>query len=433
MTYSKNFIEQQHQKTVLSNGLTILSLTKDDISSVSIEIWVKVGSRYEDISLNGMAHFIEHMNFKGTLIRNAKEIAEEFDAIGGYLNAYTSKEHTVYSAKILKDFLPLAIDVLSDIMFNSIYDEEEIKKEKNVVLQELAQAQDNPEDLVFEHFSEASFSNQSVGRGILGKEENILSFNRQDIINFVHKHYIAPKIIISASGNLTHDELLNLVQEKFLPFPTVETTQPEKAVYTGGAKFEHNSELSQLHIVLGYKGVEISSNEYYKTEMLANILGGSISSRLFQEIREKRGLVYSVGSFAQYYVDSGVFGIYASTSSDKSLELLEVLSEEIDKITYNITQIEIDRCLSQVKASLHMSRETSDNWVSILASNYSCYGRYISREEIWQNYSSVTIEQLHLMAKKIFDSTIAITIATLGDIACLPDYSKMQKLLTKKL
>lgn len=430
MTYSKKSSDQQHEKTILSNGLTILSLKNEDVASVAIEIWVKAGSRNESVDLNGIAHFIEHMNFKGTSKRSAKEIAEEFDAIGGYLNAYTSKENTVYSAKVLKEFLPLAIDVLSDIMFNSVYSEEEIEKEKNVVLQELAQTEDTPEEMVFEYFSEVSFANQAVGRSILGIKENILKFTRKNIIDFTRTHYIAPKIIISAAGNFTHQELLDLVTEKFTPFPSVDVVKLEEASYTGGHKFEHDPELSQFHLVVGYEGLSIHSAEYYKLEMLANILGGSISSRLFQEIRERRGLVYSVGSFCQYFSDSGVFGVSLSTSEDKIEESLKVLSEEIVKITYNITQEEIERCLAQVKASLYMSRETIDNWVSILAGNYSCHGRYISREEIWQGYASITIEELHDLAKKIFTGKKSSAIAALGNTKNFPDYQTIQKLVT---
>ncbi len=430
MTYSKKSLDQQHEKTILPDGLTVLSLENNNVSSVAIEIWVKVGSRNESINLNGIAHFIEHMNFKGTSKRSAKEIAEEFDAIGGYLNAYTSKENTVYSAKVLKEFLPLTIDVLSDIMFNSVYNEEEIEKERNVVLQELAQVEDTPEEVVFESFSETSFAGQAVGRSILGAKENILNFTKQQIIDFTRSHYIAPKIIIAASGNLTHQELLNLVLEKFTPFPGCNLIEVEGAKYTGGYNFKHDTKLSQFHLVVGYEGLSIHSDEYYKLEMLANIWGGSISSRLFQEIREKRGLVYSVGSFCHYFSDSGVFGASLSTSSDKIEEALSLLSEEIIKLTHTITQEEIDRCLSQVKSSLYMSRETVDNWVSIMAGNYSCHGRYIPREEIWQGYTSITTEDLHDMAKRIFSSKKLSTISVLGDIKNFPDYQSIQKLVT---
>ena len=430
MTYNKKNTDQQHQKTILDNGLTIVSLNKEDISSVAIEIWVKVGSRYESKSLNGLAHFIEHLNFKGTAKRSAKQIAEEFDAIGGYLNAYTSKEHTVYSAKILKEFLPLAVDMLSDIMFNSIYDSEELEKEKNVVLQELAQTKDNPDDLVFEYFSENCFKNQAIGRSILGEESNILSFNRDQVLEFIHQHYIAPKIIISAAGNLNHEDLVLLIKEKFKPFSGDNITDHETAVYSVGHRFENSPELAQLHLVIGYEGIAIKSEDYYTLEMLGNIFGGSISSRLFQEIREKRGLVYSVGSFSQYYVDTGIFGVCASLSSEKIEEFLSVLSEEINKITFNINQHEVDRCLAQVKSSLHMSRETADSWVSILASNYSYYNRYVPREEIWNGYAQVTIEKLHILAKKIFSNSKPITISALGNIKNLPNYQKSQNLLT---
>ena len=430
MTYNKKNTDQQHQKTILDNGLTILSLNKADISSIAIEVWVKVGSRYESNAINGLAHFIEHLNFKGTTKRSAKQIAEEFDAIGGYLNAYTSKEHTVYSTKTLKEFLPLAVDMLSDIMFNSIYDKEELEKEKNVVLQELAQTKDNPDDLVFEYFSEICFQNQALGRSILGEESNISSFNRDQVLEFIHQHYIAPKIIISAAGNLNHEDLVMLVQEKFKPFPEKNIIDYEVATYSGGHRFESSPELAQLHLVIGYEGIPIKSEDYYTLEMLGNIFGGSISSRLFQEIREKRGLVYSVGSFSQYYVDTGVFGVCASLSSEKIDEFLLVLSEEINKITFNINQHEVDRCLAQVKSSLHMSRETADSWVSILASNYSYYNRYIPREEIWNGYAQVTIEKLHILAKKIFSNPKPITISAIGNIKNIPNYQKSQNMLT---
>ncbi len=432
LNYSKKIIDQQHERTTLENGLTILSMSRDDVDSVSIEIWIKVGSRYENTSLNGLAHFIEHMNFKGTKTRSAQQIAEEIDAIGGYLNAYTSRENTVYSAKILKEYLPLAIDILSDIIFNSVYDEEEIEREKNVVLQELAQTEDSPEEMVMEHFSEISFLGQALGRSILGTKDNILSFNRTDIIDFIHEYYTAPRIIVSAVGNLTHQELVELINKHLNPFPTKECKMAETAYYTGGIKLELDTELSQLQLVIGYEGVNINSKQYYIQEILAGILGGSLSSRLFQEIREKRGLVYSVGSFCQYYPDTGVFGICLALSSDKIPELLNVLSEELNKITYNINENEINRCLAQVRSSLFMSRESIDNLASILANNYSCYGRYISRNEIWENYNLVTLDDLHNLAKKIFSRENKITISSLGDIKSMPKEAELIELLSVK-
>ncbi len=425
MDYSKKIIDQQHERTVMPNGLTILSMTKTDVDSVSIEVWIKVGSRYENASLSGLAHFIEHMNFKGTSTRNAQQIAEEVDAIGGYLNAYTSKENTVYSAKVLKEYLKLTIDILSDIIFNSTYLEEEIEREKNVVLQELAQTEDSPEEMVMEYFSEISFESQALGRSILGNEDNINSFTRQQIIEFTQQYYTAPRIIISAVGNLEHQELVSLVSSSFTPFENKPCEEALTATYTGGAKLEQDSELSQLHLIIGYEGVNVHSKEYYTQEILAGILGGSISSRLFQEIREKRGLVYSVGSFCQYYHDTGVFGICLSSSSSKLAELLEVLSQEINKITHNITQDEINRCLAQVRSSLFMSRESIDNLAGILASNYSCYGRYISRDEIWQNYNMVTIDQLHNLAKKTFNQAIALS--ALGETSVMPSLQQIFK------
>jgi predicted Zn-dependent peptidase len=432
LNYSKKIIDQQHERTILENGVTILSMSRDDVDSISIEIWIKVGSRYESISLNGLAHFIEHMNFKGTKTRSAQQIAEEIDAIGGYLNAYTSRENTVYSAKVLKEYLPLAIDILSDIIFNSIYDEDEIEREKNVVLQELAQTEDSPEEMVMEYFSETSFLNQALGRSILGTKDNISSFNRTKIIDFIQEYYTAPRIIISAVGNLAHKELVELVNKHLNPFVTKECKKAETAYYTGGIKLEHDTKLSQLQLVIGYEGVNINSKQYYTQEILAGILGGSLSSRLFQEIREKRGLVYSVGSFCQYYPETGIFGICLSSSSDKLLELLDILSTELNKVTHNINENEINRCLAQVRASLFMSRESIDNLASILANNYSCYGRYISRNEIWENYNLVTLNDLHNLAKKTFSRENKITISSLGDINSMPKEAKLIELLSVK-
>lgn len=430
MTYSKKIIEQQHQKTVLANGLTVVSLSMPDVSSINIEVLVKVGSRYESQELSGMAHFIEHMNFKGTTKRTAKDIAEEFDAIGGYINAYTTKENTVYSAKVLKEFFPLAVEVLADIMFHSVYQNEEIEREKGVVLQELAQTEDAPEEMVFEYFADSSFPHQALGRSILGVEKNILAFTRAQIIEFIKKYYIASNIIISVAGDCSHQELLKLIEEKFAPHVSDKKITYEPAKYKGGYVYKENPELSQIHLVVGYEGIDFNSKDYYKFEMLANILGGSISSRLFQEIREKRGLVYSVASFSQYFLDSGIFGIMLSSSEDKINESLEVLSQEIIKLTYSITQQEIDRCLAQVKAALLMGRETPDNWVNILAANYACYGRYVSCEEIWQGYAAVTIDQLHDLAKKIFDRSKPATIAALGNRNVLPNYQQMHEMLS---
>jgi len=430
LIYNNNIIDQQHNKTILPNGLTVISLTKNEVASVAIEVLIKFGSRYESISSNGIAHFIEHMHFKGTKKRNAKKIAEEFDAIGGYLNACTTKEHTVFSAKILKEFLELAIDVLADIIFNSVYDEAEIIKEKNVVLQELAQTKDNPEDMVFEYFSENSFSKQALGRGILGTNETINNFNKAQIKQFVEQYYVAENIIIVAVGDLEHNKLVDLIDQYFTPFNSKDKTLFEPGNYVGGHRFEHNKELAQLNLVMGYEGLSVNTDDYYKLDMLANILGGSISSRLFQEIREKRGLVYSISSFAQFYQDAGTFGIYLGTSSDKIAELIKVMSEEIAKICDDITQDEIDRCLAQVKASLYMNRETIDSWTGILASNYSYYGRYITMEEITLGYKSVTKAELSEIAKKIFTKAKPITITALGDVSNLPDYQQIQTLMT---
>lgn len=422
-------IDQEHQRTVLANGLTILSIEKNDIDSIAIEVWIKVGSRYERSELNGLAHFIEHMNFKGTKRRNAEQIAEEMDAVGGYINAYTSKENTVYSARIMKEYLSLAIDMLSDIIFHSVYESEEIEREKNVVLQELAQTEDSPEEMVMEYFSSLCYQDQPIGRSILGLETNIRQFTKKHIEDFAREYYTADRIIVSVAGNVKHQELLSLIEEKFTPFTSKQAVECSQAVYSGGITLKNQPDLSQLHLVIGYQGISVTSDEYYANEILAGILGGSISSRLFQEIREKRGLVYSIGTFCQYYNDSGIFAIALGSTSDNLTEILNLLNIELNKICQSIKQSEIDRCLAQVRSSLFMSRENVENLASILANNYSCFGRYIPREEIWQGYCQVTLAQLLNLAKKIFSSKREITIAAIGDVASLPEEQVLKQLL----
>lgn len=432
MDYTKKILDQQHQRTVLANGINLLSLTREDVESVSLEIWIKVGSRYESFQENGLAHFIEHMNFKGTTKRTAQQIAEEVDAIGGYLNAFTSRESTVYNAKVLKEHMPFIIELLNDILFNSIYSEEDIEKEKNVVLQELAQTEDSPEEMVMEYFYEASFNDQAFGRSILGTKDRIKSFTRNQVVNFINKYYVGPRIIISAVGNITHEELLKEVNSKF--HPKIENKETvinvEKAEFTGGVIQKNDSELSQLHLVIGYNGFSSKDEEYYSQEILSSILGGSISSRLFQEIREKRGLVYSVGTFCTYYNEAGIFGILLSFSAENTQEVITVLSTEIKKIINTIDQKEIDRSFEQIKSSLLMSRESIDNLSSILAGNYFYYGRYVSRSEVWEKYKSVDINKLEKIAKDIFSKNNRMTISVLGDIKSIPPKEQIKELMS---
>lgn len=431
MDYNKKILDQQHQRTKLPNGINLLSLTRTDVESVSLEVWIKVGSRYEDQAENGLAHFIEHMNFKGTQKRNAQDIAEQVDAIGGYLNAFTSRESTVYNAKVLKEHVPFIIELLNDILFNSVYSAEEIEKEKNVVLQELAQTEDSPEEMLMEYFYEECFKNQSFGRSILGSKESIKSFKRDQIVSFINKYYVGSRIIISAVGNITHQELLEEINKNFIPRgeSAESLSKLEPAEYTGGMILKEDQDLSQLHLAIGYKGFASNSEEYYSQEILSSILGGSISSRLFQEIREKRGLVYSVGTFSLYYNEAGIFGIMLSFSAENTQEVFEVLSAEIKKIVNDITQAEVDRSLEQIKSSLLMSRESIDNLSSILASNYFYYDRYIPRSEIWSKYKQVDLVKLKDLAGTIFSQKNKLTISALGDISNVP-HSELKKLMS---
>lgn len=418
----------KQQFKVLDNGLRIATDVMDSIETVSVSVLVKTGSRHENEKNNGISHFLEHMAFKGTNTRNAKQIAEEFDSIGGYFNAYTSREKTVYYAKVLKNDLGVAVDILSDILQNSLYEEVELEKERKVILEEMKMIQDTPDDLVFDYFQDIAYQNQSFGRSIIGTEETVNSINRDDIIGYVAKQYNFKDIIVGAAGNFDQGKFTDLITAKFSNFSNNSSNKIETPTYTGG-DFRRVKDLEQVHIVMGYEGVSYKDPEYYNQQVLAIIAGGGMSSRFFQEIREKRGLAYSVSAFGSSYSDSGVFGIYCGTSEDKTNEFFDVICDELKKLTNDVTEEELKRAKAQVKASLLMSQESSVSRAEKLVGNLSVFGKYVPVSEIIAKIESVNIDSVQNFAKKILLDSSRLTLASLGKIDKLYNYDEIIKKL----
>ena len=309
------------------NKLNVVTDYMPSAETVSVKVMVKTGSRDEVESNGGISHFLEHMAFKGTKSRSAKQIAEEFDMIGGHFNAYTSREKTVYYAKVIKKEIEKAVDILADIMQNSVFAEDEINRERGVILEELAQTKDTPEEQVFDMFQDKMFPNQPIGRPILGSESFIKHVSRQDLIDYVNEHYKYDNITISCAGNFQEANFSKMIEQKFTNFVKGEVITPVKALYVGGEQ-RLEKDLEQVHITIGFPGLSYMNDSFYTQQILSIILGGGMSSRLFQEIRERRGLAYHISAFSVSYSDLGAFSIYSSTNHGSVNELITATAEQ---------------------------------------------------------------------------------------------------------
>jgi predicted Zn-dependent peptidase len=412
----------------LDSGLTIGTDYMQDVETVSINFLVKVGSRHETVANNGMSHFLEHMAFKGTASRTAKQIAEQFDMIGADFNAYTGRDKTVYYAKVIKDDVEQALDILTDILQNSLYEEGEIKKEQEVILQEIAQANDTPDDIIFDYFQNIAYPDQPMGRPILGSPEFIKNITRQDIVSYVDASYSLNNIVISAAGKIEHEYFQKLVEAKINNFPKHRKNEIVPAVYKGG-DFRMTRDLEQIHLILGLPGLSYMAEDYYTQQVLSIILGGGMSSRLFQEVREKRGLVYGISSFSSSYSDCGMFCIYSSTTTNNVNELLEVVSQEVKKVMENVTEEELQRAKAQVRADLLMAKESTAFRAKKLASNFAMFERYITTEEILEKVNAITKHDISAMMQRLLDSQSKITVAALGQIDGILSYDNIVNLL----
>lgn len=411
--------------TKLNNGLFAASDVMPQVETVTVSVLVKTGSRNETATNSGIAHFLEHMAFKGTKKRTARDIAEQFDQIGGYFNAYTSREKTVYYAKILKDDVEVALDILADILQNSVYAEDEIERERGVILQEMAQTKDTPDDIIFDYFQETAYPQQAIGRSILGTEELVKRFSRDDIVKYVKQGYSYDNIIIAGAGNLQHQAFVNMVEDKFTNFAATKKQPFDKAKYLGG-DFRMQKDLEQVHVVLGFNGYSYLDPKYYAQQVLAIVAGGGMSSRLFQEVREKRGLAYGISAFSSNYSDGGIFGIYSSTSDDKVNELIDVTATELCKIAQRIDEAELQRAKAQLKAGVLMAQESSVARAEKLAGNYAAFGRYLSVKEIIEKIDAINKQQITSLMAEFLQNNSALTLVSLGKVDRLYSYEDVQ-------
>jgi predicted Zn-dependent peptidase len=397
--------------TRLQSGLTVVSERMERVETVSLGAYVATGSRNEQAEENGVSHFLEHMAFKGTERRTAAEIAEEIEAVGGHINAYTAREQTAYYVKVLKEDTPLAADIIGDILTHSTFEPEELERERGVILQEIGQANDTPDDIIFDHFQEHAFPDQPIGRPVLGSEAGIKAMPRATLTGYMRRHYAASNAVVAAAGNLTHDAILELVGQHFVDLPGDPPPPMTPARYTGG-EFREARDLDQVHIVLGFPSVGYSDRDYYPTLLLSTLLGGGMSSRLFQEIREKRGLVYSIYSFGAPFLDGGLFGIYAGTGESEAEELMPVTLEELRKVQTEVTEVELARARAQVKASLLMSLESTGSRCEQLARQLQVFGRVVPTAETVAKLNAVTTADVCRAAARHFRATP--TLAVLG-------------------
>ena len=402
--------------TQLDNGIRIISNSMQNLETVSVGAWVSAGTRHENANENGISHLLEHMAFKGTERRSALQIAEEIEAVGGSINAYTSRENTAYYAKVLKEDIGLAVDIISDILQFSTMETDEVEREREVVIQEINQTKDTPDDIIFDHLQETAFPNQSIGRPILGVEDIVSKLSGKTILNYMKSQYSYSKIIIAGAGNLDHMTLVRQVEELFynLPSTHIQTTEPTN--YIGGNYLEHR-DLEQVHVLIGFNGVSYNDPDYYALSVLSMLLGGSMSSRLFQEVREKRGLAYSIYSFASNFDDGGIFGIYAGTGENKVNELIPVVCNELNQLTQNIQNQELSRAQAQLKSSILMNLESSSYQTEQIARQLQIYGRTIKTEEMINNINNVSVKDIIKIATRLLsDKPTLIGIGPINKI-----------------
>ncbi|MGH7825960.1 MAG: M16 family metallopeptidase [Candidatus Binatia bacterium] len=408
-------------KSVLDNGIRVVSQEMQDHRSVTLGIWVENGSRHESDDRHGISHFIEHLLFKGTERRSAVQIAEEIDAVGGVLNAFTSKEHTCYYAKVLDENLPLAIDLLTDIFLHSVFDVEEIERERAVILQEISQVEDTPDDYIHDLFSLDFFKNHSLGRPICGRAETVLNFARDDFLSFFRARYQPCRVVVSAAGRFSHADLVREMAARLGAVSNSAngadspSSNGEMCPDVQSGVFPHVKTLEQAHLCLGVAGVHQSHPRRYAAYVLNTLLGGGMSSRLFQEIREKRGKAYSVYSFLSSYKDVGYLGIYAGTSVESVEEVVDLVVTELKKLAAGeIKDVEIHRTQGQLVGNIMLGLESTDSWMSHNARNEIYFGKAVTTDEICNRIRSVSRDELVDLASTLLRPE-GMAVSLLGD------------------
>ncbi|CAL7960921.1 Uncharacterized zinc protease RF_0338 [Alphaproteobacteria bacterium] len=425
----------------LNNGMQLIVDCIPHIESVSTKVLFKVGSRNEDHATEGISHCIEHMNFKGTTSRSTQQIAEEIDLVGGHINAYTSRERTIYYTKVLKDDFQLSVDILADITQNSIYDEEELRREKNVILQEIAESLDDPEDLVFDILQQQAFPGHQIGKPIAGTAESVMRIECNSILQYVNKYYTSNNTIIAVSGNVEQRKVIELVDRYFAKksqktIPQQNLNQSEQSNNTNNTIFEPKygggdvrvaKDIELIHVALAFNGISYYDENYYAQQVASIIIGGGMSSRLFQEIREKRGLAYNISSFLLIHKDCGLSGVYAATAPNTINELISVIIEQLHALTHSVKSEEVQRAKAQIKSSLLMEQESSTSRAEKIVVDYAIFGRFIDINEIIQKIDAIDEYVVQCRIKSMLDNAKVHnpTLSAVGNIKTMCSYDKV--------
>ncbi len=407
----------------LPNGLHVLTHNMPHLESVALGIWIKAGARDENPEENGVAHFLEHMAFKGTKRRSAQDIAEEIESAGGEINAATGMETTTYYARTLKADWPLALDILADIFTESTLDADELDRERDVILQEIAASKDQPDDLVFDLAQAASYGDHPLGRSILGTTELVQRMTREQMVAWRDRNYWASRIVICATGNVNHADFTAAATKHFGHIPQGHAPQRQPPTFAGTAQTEQKP-LDQTHLVLSFPAPNYRDPRVYQLQVLASILGGGMSSRLFQEVREKRGLCYSVFAFGTTYEDTGQLGVYAATSPDHTPDLLDVTANVMKSMVDEVTEKEIDRAKAQLKTSIVMNLESASSRADQIARQFLAFGEVPEMATIIKKIEAVTAEQVRKLAYEIFKSAPP-SLSAVGQLSALESHAAL--------
>jgi predicted Zn-dependent peptidase len=409
----------------LSNGFRIVTEHMPGLASASIGIWVSAGGRHESVNQNGIAHFLEHMAFKGTQRRSSLQIAEAIEDVGGYINAYTSREVTAYYVRVLENDVALGLDVIADILRNPVLDPKEIEVERGVILQEIGQALDTPDDVIFDWLQEQAYPDQPLGRTILGPAERVSSFTREDLQRFISDHYGPEQMVLAAAGAVDHDEIVKLAESLFGDMPAKPLFQSTLATFKGG-ETRQMKPLEQAHFALGFEAPGYRADDIYVAQIYASALGGGMSSRLFQEIRENRGLCYSIFAQAGAYDDTGMMTIYAGTSGEQLPELANITIDEMKRAASDMSPAEVARARAQMKASLLMGLESPSNRAERLARLIQIWDRIPPLEETIERIDAVTTGDVRDMAQRIA-STAPAALALYGPVDAAPGLQQLEE------
>jgi len=411
------------RETRLPNGLRVLTDPMDTVETVSVGVWADVGARHEPAEINGVCHMLEHMAFKGTRRRSALDIAVEMEDVGGHMNAYTSREHTAFYAKMLREDLLLAVDILADILQHSVFDPEELERERGVVVQEICQSIDTPDDIVFDHFQATAYGDQALGRPVLGTVDSVRRLDSRIVGGFQHAHYSPERLVVAAAGRVDHEALVDLVGAHFTAL-TARAPEPGPSAHYTGGEYREPRDVEQVHVVLGFDGVAYQDPDYYATAILATLLGGGMSSRLFQEVREKRGLAYTVNAYATSYMDGGLFTLYAGTGPEDVAALTPVLCDEIAKVRTRVDADEVARARAQLRAGILMGMESTSGRCEQLARQVLVYGRPIPNDEVMAGLDAVDEAAVLRTATRIFSTPP--TLASLGTLDAMEPLERLK-------